>query len=471
MKKIKIAIVFIIIIILIIVGLLMILTKRKTNNSEINIINNNQDENTIEIVPTPASGTNTYNPDMKISEINSQIDYFNVKTIVEKYFYECYNLNIKDEDIVLPRTGINGDELKKYIAENKKELQSLAQKVLYNMLGKEYIKEFNITENNISNKLKIDYKNKIILNSIKKSDLDSRTSIYIVSGDMINIQKNISTEFKLMICMDATNQTYYIYPSEYLKRHGIDNKKDGDKLDIKIGEIKENIHNKYEIQTYSDELICKVFFADMKNRLLYVPDSLYNRLYSEYSQKRFKNIEDFRNYVKDRKQFFVEAQFKAYKVASIGNQKEYICIDQYNNYYIFKCQDGILNYSILLDDYTIMEGSEVIAYGKLDGTDKARYNSIKFLKMINHKDYNAIYNVLNKEFRNSNFKTVDDLKKFINNNFYEINDIKFEKIIEKDNYYLFVCKMSNLKNNKESKKINIIIGKTNDTNFEMSFSF
>ena len=118
-----------------------------------------------------------------------------------------------------------------------------------------------------------------------------------------------------------------------------------------------------------------------------------------------------------------------------------------------------------------MEGSEIITYSKLDESSKAQYNLMKFIKMINHKDYNAIYNILNSEFRNSNFKSVNDLKTYIKNNFYDINEVKFEKMEEKENYYIFKCKISNYNNSKENKNINIIIGKTNNTNFEMSFSF
>ena len=91
--------------------------------------------------------------------------------------------------------------------------------------------------------------------------------------------------------------------------------------------------------------------------------------------------------------------------------------------------------------------------------------------MINHKDYNAVYNVLNSTFRDNNFKTINNLKKYIQNNFYQINDIEIKNGTDKDNFYTFTCKLINQENSKDSKNINIIISKTDNTNFEISFSF
>ena len=476
MKKIKILIIiFIILIIFLTLTLLIIKQNNKiveTDNNEeeyINQENYNLSEEEKKAFEMQNEVPNV--PKTQLKKISSEENYFKIKSIIDSYFYECKNLQLNDSDIVLPRTGLNDINVKSYIEEQKKELEELAQNALFKILGDKYIKEFGITQTNINNKLGINYSYKYVIDNILVSKENDEVYTYIVNGILINSKVSSYNNFKLIVVIDTLNTAYHIYPQEYLIKHNYNNLKEGDKLNLGVQKIENNIFNKYQTQKYTDELMCNEYFSNLKNKIIYAPNSLYNALDSEYAKKRFENIEKFRSYINENKDFFLSLKFIGYKIVEIGTQKEYICIDQYNNYYIFKRTGGLLDYSILLDDYTIMEGSEIITYSKLDESSKAQYNLMKFIKMINHKDYNAIYNILNSEFRNSNFKSVNDLKTYIKNNFYDINEVKFEKMEEKENYYIFKCKISNYNNSKENKNINIIIGKTNNTNFEMSFSF
>ena len=476
MKKIKILIMIFIILIISLTLILLIINSN--NNKVVELPNNNDDVivNQEEYKLTEEEKKefeiqyNTANNN-KLRELSDEKNYFYVKAILDKYFLECKNLQLNDSDIILPRVGLENIDTKTYIEEQKKQLQELSQNTLLKILGTEYINEFGITKTNITNKLGINYSYEYFIDNILMSENNNRILTFVISGTIINTETLKQNDFKTIIIIDSQNKSYYIYPQEYINKHNYNNLKVDNKLNLGIEYIENNIFNKYEYQNVSDEKICKAYFESLRNRILYSPDSLYNILYSEYAKRRFKNIEDFRNYANENKEFFLNSKLIAFKIVEIGTQKEYICIDQYNNYYIFKRTGGLLNYSILLDDYTVMEGSEIISYSRLNQTNKAQYNLVKFIKMINHKDYNAIYNILNSEFRNSNFKSVNDLKTYIKNNFYDINEVKFEKMEEKENYYIFKCKLTNQINTKETKVVNIIIGKTDNINFEMSFSF
>ena len=91
--------------------------------------------------------------------------------------------------------------------------------------------------------------------------------------------------------------------------------------------------------------------------------------------------------------------------------------------------------------------------------------------MINNKDYNQIYKHLDTNFKSNMLKNINELKAFIKNNCYEINSIEIQNSEEKDNYYAFSCLLINERNTKENKNISVIISKTDDTNFTMSFGF
>ena len=130
-----------------------------------------------------------------------------------------------------------------------------------------------------------------------------------------------------------------------------------------------------------------------------------------------------------------------------------------------------MDYEVFLDNYTIVSEKDEKKYEDSNKTTKAKLNLNKIIAMINTKDYKAIYKYLNNDFRNNNFNSINDLKKYITNNFYEINSIKLENTNEQDNYIAFTCKLINQRNTSESKSVNIIIGKTDNIDFEMSFSF
>ena len=477
MKKIGISIIIFIVIIILLLLLLKnsenikFTTKNTSRANNTEIQQNDGTNNKIE--PTPATDLPNmqYISNNNIKEISLDTQYFNIKNIIDKYFYECDNLIVKDSDVLLPRIGLNETELKKYIEDYKKDHQDLAKDVIYNMLAKEYIDEFKITKENIADKIGIDYGYKTIISSIKVSEQSDRINLYFISGMTINIPNKTKSDFKLLISTDATNRTYQIYPEEYLKKHNMYNLKDGDTLKMDIGEIKEEKNNTYEIKEFSDVDICQQYYDSLVNMILYVPDEAYKLLDTDYLKKRFNNKEEYNKYINDNREIVYLSKLSKYKVIEENNQIIYICIDNFNNNYIFKRKAGILDYTLMLDDYTIMSSADIAEYSTLSEEEIAGRNIRKFIKMINTKNYNAIYSILNETFKNNNFKSVNDLENYIKNNFYEVNGIELIDIKELDNLFAYEYKIFNKRNTQESKTISIITNKTKDTNFTISFSF
>ena len=467
-KRIFIAILIVFAIILIIILLLYkFKIDNKNNKNEIELTNN-YEYNKEEI--EPAVGSSLYQGDNTLKDIENHYDYFTIKDIVINYYCQCKNL--LNPDITLPQIDvISGDESKKYIDDQKKELQKISENTLLNILGKEYIKEFNINNNNMKRKFGIDYLYEILFSNIKISYEFDDMSAFYVEGFIINEEKNKINPFKFIIVVDSSNSSYSIYPQEYLEKHNYNNLKKGDKLSLGIKEIENNLFNEIGDVDDSEETICGEYFENIKLMILYMPEKVYNLLDKEYKNKRFSDIDNFKQYLKYNKDILSKMQIKEYRVTSLSNYTDYICVDNYNNYYKFRVKNGLLDYTVFLDNYTIMSNNEIAAYSQLSDLSKAQYNLNKFIKMVNTKNYSAIYNHLNAKFKNNNFNNINNLEKYIKNRFYELNDIEIQNYDDKNyKYIVFECKLINQIDNNQSKNLSVIIKLKEGTDFEMSFS-
>ena len=442
-KKIVLSLIFTV---LIIIGILIIIlvNNKKDKNSNIYYNGNWTNENaTVDNNNILVAEEQKVQYSLKVKNVDIVSNYFTVQAIAEKY-------------ILLMMTS------------NKDELQ--------NIIAPSYIKKYNINNNNILNIADIpksDNPNHETFLSDIKECINSDKVIYFVNGKGILLNNNKMFNYKIMIELDTVKQLYIIYPEKFLIDNSLNNINVGDSVNQKYFEdIEDNQNNKF---TYKKELtdseIAKKYIYDFKNLLIYDRESAYSHLDSNYSKLRFGNRDSFNNYYEDNKIILAMMNVNKYKVENNDKYKDYIVVDKYNNIYRIRQLDGIMNYSVFLDNYTIQTENELNKYSKAKVEEKAKLNLNKVINMINTKDYNSIYKVLNPTFRESNFKSVNDLRIYIQKNFYEINSIKIDKAEKKNNYYVFKCITTNQRNVKESKSVNIIISKTQDTNFEMSFSF
>lgn len=350
---------------------------------------------------------------------------------------------------------------------------------LISILSPSYINKYNIKDANIVNALQIP----IVDNSIQKYktniteilwlQTDYTTYVYIVKGKCRIDGTNTIFPMQAMFEIDILNKVYYIYPYQYMQDLGIDKLGIGDTLNLhKTEEIKANYYNKFEYITKTDVEMANEYFSHYSELIKYYKDEAFEKLNSEYMQKRFGNKEAFQNHLKENSKVLDNMKIDKYKVYSTKDYTDYICTDQYDNLYIFRQQGGTMRYTVFLDNYTIILPEYSEQYNELEKYDKAKYNVFKFTNMLNTKDYNAIYNCLDITFRTNNFKTVNELKEYLKNNLYNLNVIEIKDYdVESYEYCIFVCTMANMDNVEEYKVINIIIDQTEGTEFTMSFSF
>lgn len=345
------------------------------------------------------------------------------------------------------------------------------------IFSSQYISENNITKDNIISKTEIPVlvrdENYYIYDII--TVLESRQSInfytYIVEFKYrTNEDTNLETN-KVLIVLDAQNSTYQLYPESYLKQNNYYNLKEGDIIENKYEKIEKNKSNSYIPVSKSDKEIANKYFNSFKQRLIYDPNLAYEILNNEYIINRFGTKEKFNNYLEENKYLIAIMKLDLYIVEKYDNYTDYICKDQYDNYYTFRQEDGIMRYTVFLDSYTVELDYFKEIYDNSDKDNKVGLQINKFKQMINFKDYNSIYNKLNTVFKNNNFANISELETYLKNNLYDINDIEINNIELNEEYYICKCKLVNFKNEDDSKNMNIIIKLIDSNNFEMSFSF
>lgn len=343
---------------------------------------------------------------------------------------------------------------------------------IMSMLSNDYINEYKVTEDNVFSNIDISpiKNNKIYLvyntDTILESEQENYILSYLVSIKyrMSNSEQYINT--KVLVIIDKQELKYEIYPYKYILDNHLESLKAGEKLELKISSLPEDAQ-KFSYQEKSNIELANELFEDWKEKIVYDKKDAYSKLNNQYKEKRFSNYNSFTDYLSNKKYIPTINQYRVY---SKDDYTDYICTDQYNNYYIFRVQGGVMRYTVFLDNYTVELESFKENYDKSDDSGKIAIQTGKFKQMLNLKDYNAIYSKLNEKFKDNNFKTVSDLKKYLDEKIYNINTIEIQEITKKDDYYVCNGVIRNQQNQNEQKSIVIAIKLIGSNEFELSFS-
>lgn len=351
---------------------------------------------------------------------------------------------------------------------------------LQNVLAEDYKTQYNITESNVLQKLAIpaltnstQYYQPLIQEMLVAQMNDS-IYVYLIKGNARIVNGNANPfEFNVMLVLDKANNLYQVYSSSYMEKKGYDQLKIGNTMNNHtIQTIQPNLNNKYTYVSKTDEEMAVVYFNHYQELINYYPHDAYTKLDTQYAQKRFTNEENFTQYIQENQSVLTTMNIKKYKLTPYSDCTDYICADQYNNIYIFRQQEGTMQYRVFLDNYTVLVQEDVEYYNQLTKIEKGRYHLKTFIKEVNTKDFSAIYQSLDNTFRTNNFSTQEQLKSYLQNNMYELNSAEITSEDKSDDrYYIFKCKITNLENEKETKKMTIIIHEAEETNYTMSFSF
>ena len=439
-RKESLILIILIIIVIIIIGLIVLIINLNNNQQPEDISLSTGDE----IINPDLEGTYgevTYNNEL--SNIITRYDYYNVKYCAEKY-QESINELINNKN-----------------DENKLKL--------YQMLDEQYINAKDISENNIDSIFSNYQISNIYIDKILSTQLSDSVKAYVAKGKTIT--NNVTNDCVIIIKLDFANNTFSVYPYEYVLEEGYNNLEVGSNLNIQnVNSITVKGANVYEDQSNSVESIAILYYEKLKVDFLYDSEYLYSILDEEYRNKRFENYEDFTNYTDQVRDIISNGTVTKYSREYYDGYVQYLVIDSYDNRYIFN-ENSVLNYTVLLDDYTIETEDFKTKYASASVETKAITNVDKVMKMINSKDYRAIYNSLDETYRTNNFATLDSFIQYINTAFYNANYYTISNVSEQGSYYLITvtCK-ENASASAATKENRMIISIGEGTNFTMSFA-
>ena len=90
--------------------------------------------------------------------------------------------------------------------------------------------------------------------------------------------------------------------------------------------------------------------------------------------------------------------------------------------------------------------------------------------MINSKDYENAYNLLNTEFKNNNFADLQQFINYVTSSFYNYNDVKFNTFSTQGDIGIYEININGVVNDIDVTQIKTIIMKLGTgTDFEISF--
>lgn len=341
---------------------------------------------------------------------------------------------------------------------------------LVSIISNKYIQDENVTINNVINKVKdknIQYSEnyKVIVNNMYVIKESINLESYLVDLTYCNLDANKNYEIKLIVQIDIENLTFCIMPYKYIQKLGYDKLKLGDTCTIEHEKIEKNQYNIYKMTPISKNSTAERYFNIFLENLKYDMQKSYELLDTQYKQNKFKNINEYIQYVQNNK--LQENAIKSYNVYTYDDYNQYVCIDNQNRYYIFN-EKGIMNFTVILDTYTIDLPEFTEKYTKASDEEKVLLNIQKCFTAINDKDNRYVYNKLDNTFKANNFKTLADFEKYINANFFEKNKISASNARKQSEVYLYDIKISNIDGTSSITKTFVMQLKEN-TDFVMSF--
>lgn len=417
MKKVK-KIIISLLVLLIILSIILIILIKQNNNIDENLLPNNELANT------------------KVYASNS---------VKENNIYTILAIDNVIQNVI------------DYAKESNKQ-------ALYNITETNYIKRNNISTDNVIT----------IYENIEKYYIQemcafetSTMSEYYTYGFILKENNDKPENYYFKVCKDSSNSTFSVSP---LKIDEYNKAKEGKINKTENESIKSNLYNKYNYNLYSGKDVAEKYINDFIFKMKYIPDVAFGTLDEEYRNKKFSNIDEFKSYIKNNSERFDDFIIRSYGREATENITNYEVEDINNYYYKIKASGG-MDYTIILDDYTVESNAYVQKYNSSSDSTKIATCINKFFKLIDSKEYKSAYAYLDDTFKQKNFDTVGKFETYAKQNFFNNNTVTISSAEKVGDIYS--CKVqikSGVSVAAMSKDITVIIKLKENTDFVMSFS-
>lgn len=427
------------------------------------------------------------NPNMEInkelqSELNTQ----------EQEYIEGINNPGKITEGEVPKIVVNDNIyytidqcVKKYINYISEDNHT----AIYSLLDNKYLNDNDIKQENI--------KDHITKYNVK--DINKTLEMYEIAGVeyyTYYVKYKIGTNIiYFIINTDTSSKSFSVIPinnAEYEKLI-IEPVKE---TESKENTIKNNEYNNISYKYYEQEDIAEKYLQDYLTNALLYPEEAYASLNNEYREKKFGNINGYKEYVNQNKEKLQSmckqmrkqvSDFKDYReyeeyfrqITKNGLDKykkesqeeniQYILTDTYGGYYIFSIK-GVMQYTVILDTYTIDLPEFTSEYAKASDNEKVLMNVQRVFDAINDGDYKYAYSKLDTTFKNNNFKTLESFTTYMQQNFFNKNKVTSGKTEKQNDIYISTITINN--ENDATKKVDksFVMQLKEGTDFVMSFN-
>lgn len=426
MKKLKILIIVVIVLIIIVSITIINLPKNKEDRNlakEAEYYKNHTLQTTIQ--------ENTESGKL----LNNASMFYTIEDCVRSYI-TYISLDINKENPIISDDGTKIYSSYNYALSSGVTSDQKKKEVIYKLLDSEYINNNSITVNNIEKYVDIvNIPLSFTANKIRVLQ-GKNVDVYSVQGE---IKRLSNSEFvanvSYKVTIDTYNMTFMIEPLE--------ENTDIDKYELKnnVESIESNDKNKFTYSTINETVLLQKYLSLYKNNALKDPDKAYGYLDSEYKEKKFGNLEGFKEYISKNENIINNITLDKYQKTTKDGYTQYVCIDTNGNYYIFR-ETATMQYTLLLDTYTIDIPEFTEKYEKADEMTKVGMNIEKIKSALNAKDYNYVYNKFNSGFKNNYFKTVEEFENYVKSNWFNNINITYNKVSEEGNTYIFQVYLS-----------------------------
>lgn len=364
------------------------------------------------------------------------------------------------------KTAVN--DFLKYCSEVQEETKvNNSIEAINAILDDEYIKKKGITKENLKNSIGIKDYEKFIITEMYESQQNENITNYFVCGKLFEKKSNEVENFSMIVRVDMVNRTYKILLEDY-----INGKFGGIPLDQKIYiDKKEYIdNNKYNVLKFKvilDEEYIQNIISTFKDKIFLDVEEAYNTLYKDYREKRFGSVNDFKKYINQNNEEINNFKVSQYKKERYEGYIQYICIDDKGKIVIIN-ETSPMQYSIILDTYTIDLPEFIEKYDSSNNEQKAILNAEKIKNAINDKNYEYVYSKLNSNFKNNKFNKYNQFIVNFSSKFFENNTFEYKNVEQEGDIFAINILVKDNKTN-SSKNRTIIMRLLENRDFEISY--
>ncbi len=338
--------------------------------------------------------------------------------------------------------------------------------IVYSLLDELYVREYSITKDNIFEK--IDYMDNPVFytNKMYVKQKDYNIYEYFITGRLINKGNLEVQNYSAIIRLDKRNDIFSIIPNEYILDKKIKIQKEEDFNFLNSSKIEDKQYNTFEFENISNQTVIVDYINQIKDNIVYDVESSYQKLDNKYRQNNFATLEEYKKYLNANITKFYTMKLAKYKISEYEDYKQYICIDENDNYYIIN-EYSVGDFTFMLDEYSVNISQVDEAYKSKTDKEKAVFDVQKFIRAIRDSNYRLAYSFLAEQFKQNYFKTQTEFENYVKQ-FFKDENINNYSVTNEDNLFIVTVTMKNQNNIVQDKKF--IVNLKQGTDFELSFN-